>query len=253
MILNDSEWREAVRACKGMTLRKEIYELDVDALEEGTEKEAKLFSTAFHNCQMKLLQPLAENRHAVFHATESEAITYHYELDFREQGRTLQPDPRISHTLTLSIDDYGQPQQVVAVAYPRVHPFEEDSNVSVPLPGDTVSLIREVQAKLHLSYTENIYTNNVDDERHYRLPLSCEIKTYELTGIRPDDTEDRSTVDPWDDIYFTPDELQCFQLSAEYPSNGETVVEIPYHQLPDRISPQKRLVEQTRTLFFMQT
>ena len=30
--LTADEWREALRACKGMTLRQEVYELDVDAL-----------------------------------------------------------------------------------------------------------------------------------------------------------------------------------------------------------------------------
>ena len=32
------EWREALRACKGMTLRQEVYELDVDALDRGEQQ-----------------------------------------------------------------------------------------------------------------------------------------------------------------------------------------------------------------------
>ena len=32
--LSADEWREALRACKGMMLRQEVYELDVDALEQ---------------------------------------------------------------------------------------------------------------------------------------------------------------------------------------------------------------------------
>src|SRR5262249_53755285 len=48
--LSTEEWREALRACKGMTLRQEIYELDIGALEENNQhRPVKLFSTAYHN------------------------------------------------------------------------------------------------------------------------------------------------------------------------------------------------------------
>jgi hypothetical protein len=43
--LDTEEWREALRACKGMTLRQEVYELDVDALEAGRHVPVKLFTT----------------------------------------------------------------------------------------------------------------------------------------------------------------------------------------------------------------
>jgi hypothetical protein len=97
--LTADEWREALRACKGMTLRQEIYELDVDALAAGEQQPVKLFTAAYHNCHIQRLQPQATNRHAVFLVTESEAITYHYELDLRAENLT--PDPRIAHTLKL--------------------------------------------------------------------------------------------------------------------------------------------------------
>ena len=43
--LSTDEWRQALRACKGMILRQEIYELDVEALADGEEQPVKLFST----------------------------------------------------------------------------------------------------------------------------------------------------------------------------------------------------------------
>src|SRR5262249_1551912 len=101
--LSSEEWREAMRACKGMMLRQEVYELDVDALERGEHRLVKLFSTAYHNCHIRRLQPQAINRHAVFLVAESEAITYHCELDLTED--TLRPDPRIAHTLNLQFDE----------------------------------------------------------------------------------------------------------------------------------------------------
>ena len=54
--LTAHEWREALRACKGMTLRQEVYELDVDALERGEHRRVKLFSAAMHNCHIERLQ-----------------------------------------------------------------------------------------------------------------------------------------------------------------------------------------------------
>ena len=131
--LTAEEWREALRACKGMTLRQEVYELDVDALQPEGEKPPKqipvrLFSTATHNCNIRRLQPKGGNQHAVFLVTESEALSYHYELDLRpvtlppypQHVAALTPDPRIAHTLNLSFDEYGNIQQSVSVAYPRL-------------------------------------------------------------------------------------------------------------------------------------
>lgn len=243
--LSATEWREALRACKGMTLRQEVYELDVDALEEGRHLPVKLFTATAHNCQIHLIQPKADNPYAVFLVTESEALSYHYELDLKE--KVLCPDPRIAHTLVLNTNKYGQPLQQAAVAYPRVRPF---SNESSSLSSETEALIRQMQAEIHISYTETKYTNDVDLEEHYRLRLPYEVGTYELTGIRPQDEDDRETTNPWDDIYFTLEELRRFRLSEIYQNAGEEVEDIPYHHLPDRINPQKRRVEQIRTLYF---
>lgn len=244
--LKAPELREALCACKGMTLRQEVYELDVDALEAGRQVPTKLFTAAAHNCQIRRIQPRADNQHAVFLVTESEALNYHYELDLRE--RTLQPDPRIAHTLVLNINEYGQPLQQAAVAYPRVRPFEQEKESL--LKPNTADLIREVQAELHVGYTETRYTNDVDADDHYRLRLPYEVSTFEVTGIRPQDEDDRATTDPWDDLYFTLDELRSFRLSETYQTEGIEVESVPYHLLPNGDDPQKRLVEQVRTLYF---
>jgi len=251
--LSAEEWREALRAGKGMTLRQEVYELDVDALADRRHAPVRLFSAAVHNCRIQRLQPRGNNRHAVFLATESEALTYHYELDLHSSE--LSPDPRIAHTVNLTVDEYGQPLQTVAVAYPRVRPFR-DTDTTPTFPGGLEKLVRDVQKELHLAYTETRYTVDFDenDRDNYRLRVPYEVKTYELTGIRPDDEEDRKTTDPWDDVYFTLAELRGFQLTPAYqpdPTNQlMPVEEIPYHRLPNGTTPEKRLVEHVRMLFF---
>jgi RHS repeat-associated protein len=231
--LSAEEWREALRACKGMMLRQEIYELDVDALARGEEQRVKLFSTAFHNCHIQHIQARATNRHAVFLVTESEAITYHYELDLRSRNvlldgaPSLQPDPRIAHTLNLRTDEYGNVLESVVIAYPRIGRYEDAS-----LPDETDTLISQVQQERHLIYTENRFTNDVIEDDYYRLRLPCEVKTYELTGITP-----RSG------FYYTLTELREAEI-------GASIQEIDYHSLPDRATPQKRWVEQVRMLYF---
>jgi YD repeat-containing protein len=221
-----------------------VYELAVDALAAGIHTPVKLFSTAYHTCHMHRVQAKAANQHAVFHVTESEAITYHYELELRDP--TLTPDPRIAHTLNLKIDEYGHIQQSVAVVYPRLGTY-----VDATLKDGAQALIHQVQSELHLVYTETRYTNDVLDPDNYRLRLPCEVFTYELTGIKTKDASDAQTSeDPVDDLYFTLDELRAYKLSDTYQTSGTTVEEIAYHRLPNRTSPQKRLVEHARTLFF---
>ncbi len=218
--LTAEEWREALRACKGMMLRQEVVELDIDALEQpvnSKQQPVKLFSTAYHNCHIRRLQSTDVNRHAVFLVAESEAITYHYELDVRKEqldklkpGEQLKPDPRIAHTLNLQYDEYGNVLQSVAVVYPRQGKFENDANLASGLT-DALTLIDTVQQERHLAYTETRYTEDFGTQPgdkdavldHHRLRMPCEVLTYELTGIKPKSG-----------LYFTLNELREYSDSV---------------------------------------
>jgi RHS repeat-associated protein len=253
--LSAEEWCEALRACKGMTLRQELYELDVDALNpaDGTpprETPVRLFSAATHNCGIRCLQPRGDNPHAVFLVVESEALSYHYELDLRPPAPPagapanppLQPDPRISHTLNLSFDEYGNVQQSVAVGCPRVRQFNDSDLVAVS------DLIREVQRERHIAYTETHYTTDAigpDGDtvpvQYHRLRVPCEVQTYELTGVVPTAGD-----------YFDVVSLRTLELSSRYlpATPSKPVARKLYHELPQDTSPAMRLVEHVRTLFF---
>ncbi|WP_107669741.1 SpvB/TcaC N-terminal domain-containing protein [Cyanothece sp. BG0011] len=231
--LSAEEWREALRACKGMMLRQEVYELDVDAIRQGKERKVQLFSTAFHNCHIQRLQAHGDNRHAVFLVTESEAITYHYELDLTTDS--LEPNPRISHTLNLRIDQYGNVLESVAVTYPRIDQYENET-----LPEGTQGLINQVQQERHLVYTENRFTNDAISDDQYRLRLPCEVKTYEITGVAPKEG-----------FYYTLSELQRVNIANDdVVEDDEIVEEIAYHKFPNRTTPEKRRVEWVRILYF---
>lgn len=246
--LTGDEWREALRTCKGMVLRQEIYELAMDeaagpALDQAP---VRLYSVATHNCRIRRLQARGENRHAVFLVSESEAISYHHELDLTQTG-PLRPDPRIVHSLHLRYDEHGNPLQTVSIGYPRWRPGNFDG---LPSPG----LIHAAQAETHIAYAEIGYTRDVEVRaagaaspvRHRRLRQPCETRSYELAGMAP----------AQDARYFTLQEFLTLDLSEQYPAQaGERASLQPlesrqYHEHVDGTTRQKRLVEHARTLYF---
>jgi RHS repeat-associated protein len=153
------ERREAMRACKSMALRTEVF------AQEGTpEKQLTPYTVGTHNCHIELIQPKGNNKYAVYCVKESEAITYSYERDTS--------DPRIAHTLNLATDMYGNVLQAASVVYPRM-------NADSSLPLET----QAAQDKTAIIFTNNFYTNDAIDDDAYRLRLSYNVQTYELCGI----------------------------------------------------------------------
>ena len=251
--LSGDEWREALRACKGMVLRQEVYELDLKDLVAPVPKHTpiRLFSSATHNCNIQRLQARGENLHSVFMVTESEALSYHFELPLPKDDSALSPDPRIAHTLNLRHNELGNPQQSVAVGYPRWTPA---SHADLPRP----DLINQVQGELHAAYTETHYTGDVvlpapplppatTDQpiRHHRLRLPYEVLSYELKGIPTTDSR-----------YYALADFRKLHLSDKYgPRPGDAppppdVVLKQYHEIADEAVPQKRIVEHARSAYF---
>jgi hypothetical protein len=120
-------------------------------------------------------------------------------------------DPRASHALTLAVDDYGNVLKSAAVGYARRAPAFDEQKVCLA------------------TLTENAYTNAILEDQAYRTPLLAEVKTYELTapalaGAKPLD----------------------FQAVA---SIAAAASEIAYETQPTSGQTQKRLIEQTRTLY----
>jgi hypothetical protein len=164
--LTIDEEREACRALKGAMLRQEVYALD------DSERREHPYTVTEQNFTIQPLQSHGPNRHAVFFTHARETISYHYERNHNP------PDPRISHTLTLAVDDYGNVLQSAAIGYGRRQP---DPALQ---PAD-----QEKQAELLITCAENSFTNPVEEEDHYRSPLPSEVLSYELTGLTfPDQT-----------------------------------------------------------------
>ncbi|MFH8836682.1 SpvB/TcaC N-terminal domain-containing protein [Streptomyces sp. NPDC017868] len=243
LALDADERREALRAFRGAVLREETYELDLTAAADGERPPApvRLLSATSHTHRIRRLQPRAGRQHAVFHTFPSETVAHHYELDLRDPAST--PDPRVTHTLDVTVDAYGNVLQSVAVAYPRTRP----APLSDPLlPPGTEPLVAAVQGELHVVYTERRTTDPLPPhpDRH-RLPLPCETRTYELAGIGP--------AQAGDGRWVTLEGLRRFRLGERYQTGGTPVAELDHHRLPDRTTPQKRLLELVRTLYYDET
>lgn len=215
--LSDAEWREALRACKGMTLRQEVFALDApaeNASPEQLQKKSKPYSVATHNCQVQVLQPREGNPYAVFMVTESEAITLAYERD--------ETDPRIAHALNVRIDERGRVLEAAAVVYPRVK--------QIP---DLPQAVQAEQQKTLITYAWNQFTQDIEQPAVYRLGGGFEAQSFEITGL--------------------PKAGALYQISDFQDILGAGSAPLPYHQQPTVGLSQRRLIEQVRSLYYNET
>src|SRR5579883_2196511 len=183
--LTGDEWREACRALKGAMLRQEVYGLD------GSEAEGRPYSVSESNYTIECLQPTGKNQHAVFFTHPRESISFHYERKLYhvyngtivDASLALSPlvqraaDPRVSHSVTLEVDAFGNVLKSVAIGYGRRF---DDSDPVLTVED------RKKQKQILLTYSESQYTNAVQTDDSYHMPLPCEAKAYELLQITPD-------------------------------------------------------------------
>ena len=154
-------------------LHQEVYALD------GTEKAQHPYTVTEQNFTIRRLQPCAGNRHGVFFTRPREAISYSYERNLA--------DPRINHTLTLEVNDFGNVLRSITISYGR-----RQSNTNLAI-GD-----QNKQTDTLITYTENDFTISIDDPDDYRTPLPSATRTYELGGFKPTGNSMRFGFDEWE-------------------------------------------------------
>jgi RHS repeat-associated protein len=205
---------EAYRALRGALLRSEVYAHD------GSARAVHPYQVTESRYRITQLQPKDGNHHAVYFQHPLENLTYHYER---------QPsDPRLSHALTLELDAFGNPLKSLAISYGRRQPDPQ-----LPTQAD-----RDKQTQTLITYTENRYTNAIDDPLldpdSYRTPVPCETRTYELTGFQPEGGALRFSFEGW--------VKDSFALL-------KNALDIPYETQADGTTTQKRLIEHVRTRY----
>lgn len=195
------ELREACRALRGHPLRQEIYALD------HSDQAANPYSTIEYRYQVNQLQPPTDTAYGSYYPWHRETLGCHYER--------IADDPRISHDLILTIDDYGNITSKASAGYSRRNP-------DPALPE---------QNMLWVSYAQADYTNIDDQPDWYRIAVPIETRGYELTGVQPDPQTGR----------FDADTLATAAASA---------TDAPYQATADPTQGvQRRMLSRHRTLY----
>ena len=216
--LRAEEWREAIRACKGMTLRQEVFALD------QSDQESIPYSVATHTCHIRPLQPRLGQRNAVFLVLESEALHFSYER--------IPEDARVAHSMNLEIDRFGQVTKAVSIVYGRKegqYSVLPDFNFDNDFQAAHQEVIDAEQRKTHVILSENQFTNDLTtNTAFYRLPLPCAVKTYECQGLQ----------------FNTPD---GFFTKTEIRNALDGIAELPYQAAGTTTG--KRLIEHIQTRY----
>lgn len=161
--MSEEDFRECVRALKGLPLRQEIYSFD------GSPQERYPYSVMENNYDLRLFQPRAQQRHAICFSYGCEVVTLYFERN--------PADPRISHAFTLEIDQYGHALKASTIVYGR-------QTTDPSLPQEVTS----EQQKIHITYGEVDYTPDIDQvapNPAYRVRVSHASRSYEITGVAP--------------------------------------------------------------------
>jgi RHS repeat-associated protein len=177
--LSGEEMREACRALRGSMIRQEIYALD------GTDESDRPYSVAERNFTIEMLQLRGMNRYGIFLVHPRESIDFQYERKlYKVTGNTLADpnapppaksaaDPRVTHSVVLAADPYGNVLESVSIGYGRRY-----------LDPSLSAADQAKQSTLLATYTENTYTNPVLTDE-YHLPLAAQTTAYELLQIQP--------------------------------------------------------------------
>jgi RHS repeat-associated protein len=97
--------RQAYAAMEGQLLRQEVYGLD------GSAQESNPFTVSETELSIRLVQPRQDQRYAVFLTHERQAMQWQYERN--------PDDPRVTHTLNLLVDKWGNVTRNCNIYYPR--------------------------------------------------------------------------------------------------------------------------------------
>ena len=205
------EEREACRALRGKMIRQEVYGVPEMKMEDLASLEGTFdydcnclagsndpdywipYSATEKRYNVKLLQPLGSNPHAVFFTHESESITKNYEpnqtppkelVERENLHKIVVEKARVTHNLKLEVSEFGDELKSVSIAYPYRGPDPDRGAGSADprrlLSSDDIDSFQK-RAPIIVA-TDNEYTNLVSDIHSFRAPLIAQTSSFELTG-----------------------------------------------------------------------
>lgn len=201
-------YRQGFVALEGQVLREEIYGLD------GSAVEANPYTVSETHVRVRLLQSRHNNRYAVCFPFTVESIDWHYERNAN--------DPRISHSLTLKTDVFGNVERSAAISYPR--------------RAQTDSTVFPEQEALHVVVSETAFASLVENEPGTQpcrwIGVSVESQSYQLNATAfPSGQLEIQTVA----------ELVATALNNPVPN---------HHPFDGTSTPQARLLSDARSYFW---
>ena len=179
---------------------------------DGAAQQEHPYTVVENTFEIRLLQPLGRQKNAVFFPTGRESISLNFERN--------PLDPRITHHFDLEVDERGNARKACAVVYGR----------QVADPSLPPEVTRD-QQKRYVTYRETEYTADLErgsSSPVHRLRVAFESRTYEITGIAP--------------------AADLFGF-GEIRTKIAGTAEIGYEATADGLTPQRRLLAQTRVLF----
>ena len=183
---------------------------------DGSPTETNPYTVAENSFEIRWLQPRGDQRHGVFFPVGRESISINYERD--------PADPRVAHTFGLELDEYGNARKSCSVVYRRK---AADPTLSAEVTRD--------QQQRYITYAETDYTPDIGQGipgDTYRLRVPFESRSYEITGVAPGGS--------------------LFQFGELKAKIGATAP-IDYEVIADGVTPQKRILSHSRTLFLDNT
>jgi RHS repeat-associated protein len=232
--LDPYEVREAYRSMKGQMLRSEVY------AEDGSVSAEIPYTVTEQNFTIRWLQPMGENLHAVFFVHPREKVSFHYERDAT--------DPRVTHDLTLEVDDFGNVLRSVSAGYPRRTGYNPPEPA---LFAAIQGMLAYDQTRLHVRATEQQYTNALSDlstlPDAYRSPAPSATIVAELIGIAP-----KASVQGATNLF------EFAELDAIWQAVWDGTHDLSYESVPTAdvdgggavpIPPTRRIIGQSCTLY----
>ena len=179
---------------------------------DGSPDEQHPYTVTENNFETRWLQPRGKQRHGVFLPVGRESVVLNYERN--------PTDPRVAHSLALELDEYGNARKSCSVIYGR--------KIADPLlPAE----VTRDQQQRYITYAETDYTPDIEQgipTEAFRLRVPYESRSYQITGIAPTSS------------LFQFDEIKS-KIAGTAP--------IDYEIVADGVTPQRRLLSHSRTLF----
>lgn len=178
--LSAAETREAHRALRGQMLRQEVY------AEDGSGNLEVLYTVTEQTFSIQQLQPASGKHTPSFHRVDGQTLSLAYDLDIRPAS-TDTPDPRVSQSMTLAVDEYGVVTRSAVVSYRR----------RTPAGGTDADLDAEQKVtRVVVSESDVVHQDSqVDGDNLWRLGIPYQSRAWEFSGTVTGTTSSKNLQD----------------------------------------------------------